>query len=197
VQVDARIYDVFASPDNRSAVAFDRDRFFVVDLEDGQVVHEGDFDLVPFRGDFSPDGRRFVIGSELGQVRMLDVETGTWVGPPRTAHDGRVGQVAYAPDGNTLVSGSDDGAIVLWDGRTGALLSTVATGLAVVLPEFLPDGHTVLIASGEASVASWDTSPESWIEFACTVAGRNLTEAEWREAFDTRPYHATCPDGGS
>jgi WD40 repeat protein len=59
VPLNMRIFEVYGR-DNRSAIAFDMDRFFVVDLEDGRVVHEGDFDLAPFRGDFSPDGRRFV-----------------------------------------------------------------------------------------------------------------------------------------
>ena len=80
--LDTRIFDVFASPDDRSAIAVLADRFAVVDLELGRVVHEGDFGLVPFRGDFSPDGRRFAIGSEFGEVRVLDVDAGTWIGPP-------------------------------------------------------------------------------------------------------------------
>ena len=126
---------------------------------------------------------------------MLDVDAGTWISPPRTAHDGRVGQLAYASDGVTLVSGSDDGAMGLWDGRTGALLSAVPSGRAEgVFPEFLPDGHTVLIATSGGSVSTWDSSPAGWIEFACSVAGRNLTELEWREAFGAPPYRTTCSD---
>jgi hypothetical protein len=31
------------------------------------------------------------------------------------------------------------------------------------------------------------------MEFACTVAGRNLTIGEWSDAFGDRPYSETCP----
>jgi hypothetical protein len=44
--------------------------------------------------------------------------------------------------------------------------------------------------------ATWDTNPESWIAFACAIAGRNLTPEEWANAFGTGPYHHTCPPTG-
>ncbi len=58
---------------------------------------------------------------------------------------------------------------------------------------FLPDGHTVLISSVDGAISTWDTSAERAIEFACQVAGRNLTKDEWRDAFGSRPYRETCP----
>ncbi len=57
----------------------------------------------------------------------------------------------------------------------------------------LLDGHTLLISTTEGFVSTWDTRRESWVDFACTVAGRKLTEDEWRDAFGSRPYHETCP----
>ncbi len=38
-----------------------------------------------------------------------------------------------------------------------------------------------------------DTRPERWVEVACAIAGRNLTEVEWSDAFGDRPYRETCP----
>ena len=60
-------------------------------------------------------------------------------------------------------------------------------------PTFLADGHTVLIASSAGGVYTLDTRLEHWIEVACAIAGRNLTEDEWSDAFDDRPYRETCP----
>jgi hypothetical protein len=37
-----------------------------------------------------------------------------------------------------------------------------------------------------------DTRPEHWVEVACEIAGRNLTEVEWSDAFGDRPYRETC-----
>ena len=59
--------------------------------------------------------------------------------------------------------------------------------------EFQPDGHTLLVAGRDGAVHTLDTRLESWIDRACAVAGRNLTEDEWAEAIGDRPYHETCP----
>jgi hypothetical protein len=40
----------------------------------------------------------------------------------------------------------------------------------------------------------WDIDPASWREKACTVAGRNMTKAEWRKYMPRdEPYGPTCP----
>jgi hypothetical protein len=58
------------------------------------------------------------------------------------------------------------------------------------------DGHSVLIPSeGSGPVYRWDTRTESATAFACRLAGRAFTEAEWAEFFGDRPYEATCPPG--
>ena len=59
--------------------------------------------------------------------------------------------------------------------------------------EFLPDAHTVIVATRDGAVYTWDTRVEYWIEFACRVAGRNLTDAEWHDVFGDRRYRKTCP----
>jgi hypothetical protein len=60
-------------------------------------------------------------------------------------------------------------------------------------PRFLADGHTVLLSSPGGAIHTLDSSVEHWIEFACAIAGRNLTSDEWRDAFDDRPYRESCP----
>ncbi|MEP6665265.1 MAG: hypothetical protein ABJA81_02350 [Nocardioidaceae bacterium] len=61
------------------------------------------------------------------------------------------------------------------------------------MAQFLPDGTRVIIMSYDGDVYTWDTRPEHWVEFACGVAGRNLTTTEWADAFGDRPYKQTCP----
>jgi hypothetical protein len=39
----------------------------------------------------------------------------------------------------------------------------------------------------------WHVDPNSWLKIACTVAGRNLTTAEWQHYLPQRPYRRTCP----
>lgn len=70
----------------------------------------------------------------------------------------------------------------------------------VMLPEganasatFGTDDRTVVITSDYESVYRWDTSTAHALDFACTLAGRDFTRAEWEEAFGGRPYQQTCP----
>ncbi len=195
VELDQAIRKLYASPDNNVAIALALDHFWLVDLEDGGLIGEGEA-VDPVSGAFSPDGRRFAVASSSGVVRMLDVETGEWAGPPRVGHDGPILSLDYAPGGATLATGGLDNEIVIWDARAGAPLTTAHPGRPAdgeMYPTFLADGHTVLIASSGGAVYTMDTRPDQWIEFACAIAGRNLTEDEWRDAFDDRPYRETCP----
>jgi WD40 repeat protein len=132
-----------------------------------------------------------------GEVGLVDLRTGQWVRPPTVGHTGSVLRLSYAADGLTFATSGHDGRVSLWDGRTGALIGTVLPGRpnewATV--EFLPDGHILMIASRDGQVFTWDTRLAHWVEFACAVAGRNLTDGEWRAAFGDRPYRATCATG--
>jgi WD40 repeat protein len=192
-QVDGEIRQVYASPDNHTAIVLTADRFVHVDLDTGRVVHQGEADIELLSGAFSPDGRRFAVGGFDGAVRVLDVATGRWVSPPTAAHSSSV-FVSSAGD-SSFVSGSDDGAIILWDAGTGAPGDKLPepTNGAGRYGHILPDGHTPWITSSDWAVETWDTRPEHWIDVACDIAGRNLTEAEWTESFPGRPYRPTCP----
>ena len=200
VQFDDQIVLASASPDNRTAIALTAEGgFTLVDLFDGRVLHEGSLEserlqAEPLDADFSPDGQRVAI-SFFDRVGVLDAETGDWVRPPVEGHEAAVRSVAYAPNGSNLASGSRDGRVGLWDGRTGALLGTILLGgpQAETMVEFLPDGHTVQISSANGALYTWDTRLQPWVEHACAVAGRNLSQDEWRDAFADRPYHRTCP----
>jgi WD40 repeat protein len=196
VQLDLTVVFAYVAPDGGRAVAMSGDEFVVVDLTSGGIVHRGPTGFVAGASEFSPDGRRFAVGGSLsGEVRLLDVDTGEWVGPPRIAHSGIAWSTAYSPDGTTFVTTGRDGRVALWDGQTGEPLGAVLAAPPgfVTDARHLPDGDSLLIASLDGTISSWDIRPERMIEYACQIAGRNLTEDEWRDALGTRSYHETCP----
>jgi WD40 repeat protein len=199
VDIDDDLVWAFAGPDLTTSMATGVLSFTLVDLRSGRVIEEGDIGFNPQIGDFTADGRRFAITGVNGEVRVLDVRRGEWVGPARVGHDGPAGQAAFAPDGATFVTSGADGSVGLWDGATGAPLGAVVPGRpdVYVQARFLPDGHTVLMSSMDGTVSTWDTRPDRWAEHACAIAGRNLTLEEWRDVLPARPYGATCPEHAS
>ncbi len=50
-----------------------------------------------------------------------------------------------------------------------------------------------MLASYDGRVYQWDTTFDHALEFACQMAGRNLTESEWERALPDLPYEETCP----
>jgi hypothetical protein len=39
----------------------------------------------------------------------------------------------------------------------------------------------------------WRVDPGGWVNVACSLAGRNLTSAEWQHYLPDRTYRRTCP----
>jgi hypothetical protein len=74
----------------------------------------------------------------------------------------------------------------------------VVTPQSVTEAAFTEDPDTVLIAPlWGGAVFEWDTRPEYAVEFACRMAGRDFTEAEWKDHFGDRPYLHLCPQPGT
>ena len=61
-----------------------------------------------------------------------------------------------------------------------------------VSPVFISDDQ-VMVASYDGRVYRWDTDFDHALEFACQMAGRNLTASEWERALPDLPYEETCP----
>jgi WD40 repeat protein len=168
--------------------------YALVDFVDGESI-KVDLALRPSYADASPDGERLAVGATDGEIGVVELATGQWVRPPADSHTDLVYRIAFNRDGSTFVTSAWDGGVVLWDASTATPLATFAPSdsESTTTVEFLDDGHTVMLARTDGAVHTWDTSVENWIQYACGVAGRNLTDNEWRHAFGDRPYGETCP----
>jgi WD40 repeat protein len=57
-----------------------------------------------------------------------------------------------------------------------------------------PDGTTVVAGTSQGIVTIWDVGIERWTATACRIAGRNLTQPEWRRHLPAEPYRRVCPE---
>ena len=195
--VGAGVRVVTPLPDGRRAAALlDDGALVIVDLTDGRVSDRFPLDARATSAAVSPDGERMVIGGADGTVGLVAVGSGEWIrAPADPGHPQYVTSSAFSADGQQIVTSSFDGTVRLWDGRTGA----ARTALDPTPKEdpafavFTPDAGSVLIATPDGSVARWDLGAATWIDRACVLAGRNLTEPEWTELIGDRPYRTVCP----
>ena len=143
---------------------------------------------------FTPDRRFIVGGSYKGWVRLWSTTTFKPVTRKLPAHAGRVEWASVSPDGRILATGGPESAVRLWDLRSQTLFGAPLPALPGynAAPLFSPDGaHLFALTEGGVGYR-WDVRPASWARYACAVAGRTLTRAEWEEALPGRAYAPAC-----
>ena len=141
----------------------------------------------------SPDGSVVATADATGDLRLLDGASLTWVSQDSGAAWGY--DRDYAPDGSQIAAVRAD-RISLWDGHTGAYVAglPLPADAGPVSIAYLADSSGLVVAAPDGRTWTADTRTDTWTGRACSIAGRNLTKAEWTQYFPTRPYHATCPD---
>ena len=109
----------------------------------------------------------------------------------------RLGQPSLSRDARTLLVTTDDGTALLYDTATGIRIGEpfrtddravadvffdveATIELAFPMPEGVlrPDGLEIALSTPEGVIV-WDIDPEHQFEFACRIAGRDLSENEW------------------
>ena len=60
-------------------------------------------------------------------------------------------------------------------------------------PRSSPAARSLLVVDDHGNGFTWPTSLAAWEQRACTVAGRNLTRAEWTRYLPGHPYTRVCP----
>ena len=140
---------------------------------------------------FSPDGR-LGAGTDSGQVVLFDSRDGTRLGAPIQLATATLNPIAFSPDGRLLMASADEPAASLLDvGSRRRLGDTfpIEQG-SIPLGRFTPGG--VLVIDNVTNTAQWPTDLASWRRYACQVAGRDLSRAEWQELLPDRSYRSVC-----
>jgi WD40 repeat protein len=139
----------------------------------------------------SPDGSRLLV--DLGEtgVGLLDAASMTWISRPNAAQAKLMGYYTRFSDDGTLVASVSEGKLSHWDARTGAYLGSATVGVDGDAA-FTKDNRQILFAGSDGSLLTWTIDPKSWLAKACQLAGRPLTEQEWRDYLPDRPFSPVC-----
>jgi len=206
VPLDDPVGGVAAGPDNRTAIVLtgrlDASQYYVpstarwslVDLMSGTLLDEGELGIDGKHLDYSPDGGHAAVSGNGGEVLVLDLQAGAPLRSPALIANEVIDSVTYSPDGTRILAAGGAASVSMLDGRTGLLLARVLTPQHNTAAAFREDPESVLISTyDDGPVWLWDTDADRAVDFACRVAGRDFTEAEWAAQFGTRPYQETCP----
>ncbi|NWG19762.1 MAG: hypothetical protein HXY39_05485 [Chloroflexi bacterium] len=123
-------------------------------------------------------------------------------------HADRITGLALSGGGDRLVTASADGSVGLWDlttadpgARPFLLRGHDGPVTGVVVP---PATRTVMSVGADGIARVWNLddplpAPDSLpagsgelLTVACRMAGRTLSESEWRTYFESAPYNASC-----
>jgi WD40 repeat protein len=142
---------------------------------------------------FSPDGRLLGAGTADGKVMLFTARNGEPVGSPIQVAGGDIGAISFSPDGRLFVASSSDQTATLWDVESRKRIGNTFPVEPAVIPAayFSSKGDVIIDYLAKATV--WPAALRSWIGFACQVANRDLTRAEWHDVLAERPYHHVCP----
>jgi WD40 repeat protein len=143
---------------------------------------------------FSPDERLLAVGRQNGKVQFYEAKT---LQPRRgsvAVSNAIIATMAFSGDGRLLVTQDLGLKFRLVDvaGRepVGESIPNTPTGFGVA--GFSPDGHQLALPDA-AGTALWDLDLTRWRRGACTLAGRDLTRAEWDRYFGAAgDYRRTC-----
>jgi len=149
----------------------------------------------------SPDGTRVATADLEGYLRVWNAATGKQVLPGIRASAVYVYSVAWSSDGSRVVTAGSDGTVRLYDARTGQQIGSSlpvpgadlsASTSSFLYVTFSPDGRTIVATDTAGRVWLYPATAAGWETYACRLANRQLTRAEWSQFVPGHPYRQVC-----
>ncbi|MFI0350916.1 WD40 repeat domain-containing protein [Actinomadura sp. 9N407] len=144
---------------------------------------------------FSSRGSVVATGAYDPTPRLFNARTHLPIGAPLEGHTGGVTKMAFSPDGRTLVTVSMDKTMRLWDVDTwqpiGPPITAHVGGISDL--SFRLDGKVFATGGLDGLVRFWGVTPTADLAAQmCRIAGRPLTDAEWRRYNTSQEVPAVC-----
>jgi WD40 repeat protein/class 3 adenylate cyclase len=185
------------SPDGRwIAVPFQSLGTDIIDVHGRRVAHLPAGQWVRSVA-FSPDGRIIATGELNGDARLWSTASWKPIGKPLERAHGQVLTLSFSPDSRTLATSSNDGGVRLYDVATQKPIGTSLPGLDEhwVSTAFSRDGSHIYAYYDTGRVYVWQVTETAWKRQACSIAGRDLTPAEWSDVLPNRAHETVCSYG--
>lgn len=149
------------------------------------------------------DGSVLAWGEDTRLIGLWDLSTDQRIGESLTGHRELIADLEFADiDGDgidgVLISTSHDATTRVWELGARRLVARIAAHDSdVIAVDVGPEGG--LMVTGGRDMALWvgDLNPETWVDAACNLAGRNMSQEEWDALPGTDIYTRHCEQFGS
>jgi WD40 repeat protein len=144
---------------------------------------------------FSPDGTKIATTGWDGAIRLWDARTRKRIATLTDPDQDVVASVAWSPDGRTLAVTDWESKLRLFDVASRREVGppfALGDGQQNPYAAFAPDGQHVVVSDDTGRVWIFPASVKAWDERACSIAGRNFTQSEWRRFLPGRRYAHAC-----
>jgi WD40 repeat protein len=144
---------------------------------------------------FAPTGDVLAAGTLAGTVELWNPVTAKRIAQPLLADSAAIADIAFDRSGQRFATtGLQDATVKIW--FTSSLEQEgprlAADPDATAATAFQPGGQDLLVVDDHGGAFAWPMSLTSWEQRACSLAGRNLTRAEWAQFVAGPPYATVC-----
>jgi WD40 repeat protein len=142
---------------------------------------------------FDPATGALITGHGNGTIRFWDAETGQPLTDPIQGPPAYVRVLTVSASGDRAVSLGHDGTVAAWDIARRRLLARLPTrGALASAVAISSDGRQVIAVEPDGTATVWSLDENDWYAAACALAGRRLTEDEWRRFLPELDYAPAC-----
>ncbi len=141
---------------------------------------------------FDPTGKLLAAFARRGRIALFDGGNLSDAGGIDIGEEGLVYSLDFSRDG-TVLAALIEHHVVLFDVATRRRIGGSFPAL-LASPIHMAGSPAQLVATEGKRLLTWNLDVDRWDDVACTAAGRNLTEQEWRDVGPRdEPYRASCP----